>query len=62
MTKEPKTSFFQLRVEPSFLRRLDDIRRMEPELPSRTTVARRILDAALDARLGKPAKGKRKDA
>ena len=44
---------FQVRVAGDFLRRLDDARRMDPDLPSRAEMARRLLEEGLDKKLGK---------
>jgi hypothetical protein len=40
---QPRTRFFQMRVTDDDLQYLDDMRREEPDLPSRTEMARRIL-------------------
>ncbi len=45
-----KSKFFQMRVDEAFLRRLDDARRVEPDLPSRTVMVRRLIEWALVAR------------
>ncbi len=42
--------FFQMRVSEDFLRKLDDARRAEPDLPSRSKLARRLLKEAMDER------------
>jgi hypothetical protein len=39
-----KDRFFQMRVDERFLQRLDDLRRNEPDLPSRTEMARRLIE------------------
>jgi len=45
-TKRDK--FFQMRVDEQFLRRLDNLRRAEPDLPSRTEMARRLIEGAFE--------------
>jgi hypothetical protein len=37
----------QMRVSTGFLRDLDDLRRVEPDLPSRTEMIRRLVEQAL---------------
>jgi hypothetical protein len=43
-----KDKFFQMRVDEHFLQRLDDFRRTAPDLPSRTEMARRLIEAAFE--------------
>jgi hypothetical protein len=43
-----KDKFFQMRVDEQFLQRLDDFRRAAPDLPSRTEMARRLIEAAFE--------------
>ncbi len=49
-----KDKFFQMRVDEHFLRRLDDARRAEADLPARTEMARRLIEEALGMRMRKP--------
>ena len=52
-TMVPKTEtdkFFQLRVNEQFTRDLDELRRLEPDLPSRAEMVRRLIDRALKPR------------
>jgi hypothetical protein len=44
--KATKDRYFQMRVDEQFLKRLDDVRRAEPDLPSRAQMARRLIDLA----------------
>jgi hypothetical protein len=41
-----RDKFFQMRVDEHFLKRLDNLRRREPDLPSRTEMARRLIEGA----------------
>lgn len=43
-----KDKFFQMRVDEQFLQRLDNFRRAAPDLPSRTEMARRLIEMAFD--------------
>jgi hypothetical protein len=43
-----KDRFFQMRVDERFLQRLDDLRRAEPDLPSRTEMARRLIEIVFE--------------
>jgi hypothetical protein len=43
-----KDKFFQMRVDEQFLQRLDDFRRAAPDLPTRTEMARRLIEMAFD--------------
>jgi hypothetical protein len=57
-TKRDK--FFQMRVDEHFLRRLDNLRRVEPDLPSRTEMARRLMELAFErSEADGPRQGKR---
>ena len=40
---------FQMRVSEEFLRRIDDFRRAEPDLPSRAEAIRRLIELGLQA-------------
>src|SRR5437870_11600247 len=44
-----KDRFFQMRVDEDFLSSVDDIRREEPDLPSRARMARRLIELACAA-------------
>ncbi len=46
--KTPQRFFFQMRVSDDFLHRLDEMRRTEPDLPSRSALARRLLEKAMN--------------
>lgn len=43
---ETKGRVFQMRVDDDFLRQLDDLRRIEDDLPSRAELLRRLVEAA----------------
>jgi hypothetical protein len=43
-----KDRIFQMRVDEKFLQRLDDFRRATPDLPTRTEMARRLIEMAFD--------------
>jgi hypothetical protein len=58
-TKRDK--FFQMRVDELFLSRLDNLRRAEPDLPSRTEMARRLIELAFErSESGSPHAGREK--
>jgi hypothetical protein len=40
---------FQMRASEDFLRRIDDWRRKQPDLPSRAAAIRRLIEAGLNA-------------
>jgi hypothetical protein len=57
-TDEPQTHQMQTRVTADFLRKLDEWRRQQPDLPSRTEALRRIVETHPDiAKSSLPAKG-----
>jgi hypothetical protein len=56
MSKYPQLN---IRVDDEFLKRLDDWRRKQPDLPTRTEALRRLADLALAAE-HPPAKPRRK--
>jgi hypothetical protein len=43
------TQTLQMRVSPSFLKLLDEYRRREPDLPSRSAAIRRLVEAGAKA-------------
>jgi hypothetical protein len=43
----PKTERFEMRMEPETLKKVDDWRRTQPDLPSRAEAVRRLVEAAL---------------
>lgn len=45
---EEQTERLQMRVSLAFLKRIDDWRREQPELPSRAEAIRRLVERALD--------------
>ena len=47
---------FQMRATDEFLRRIDDWRRQQPELPSRAEAIRRLIEAGLRAEVAPAAK------
>lgn len=47
MADDNKTSTFQMRVDAEWLRKIDDWRRQQPELPSRAEAIRRLVDLGL---------------
>lgn len=44
---KPMTTTFQLRIDPSFLKLLDDWRRQQTDLPSRSEAVRRLVEAGV---------------
>jgi hypothetical protein len=54
-----KTERIELRASIEFLKALDEWRRRQPDLPSRSSAIRQLVEKALAVELGKPA-GKRK--
>lgn len=48
-------TFFQMRVAATFTRQLDNLRKAEEDLPTRSEMVRRLVEAAHD-RLGKKVK------
>jgi len=42
-----KSERFEMLVDPAFLRRIDDWRRKQPDLPSRAEAIRRLVEQAL---------------
>jgi uncharacterized protein len=42
-----KSERFEMLVDPTFLRRIDDWRRKQPDLPSRAEAIRRLVEQAL---------------
>jgi hypothetical protein len=56
-TDDPKDTTLQMRVSASFLKKIDDWRRSQPDLPSRAEAIRRLVDASLEAT---PKKGSKK--
>ena len=50
MAEEHKSERFFMRVEPSFLARVDDGRRRQPDIPSRSEAIRRLVENALGVR------------
>ena len=49
MADEPHTERLQMRVPPDFLRRVDNWRRQQPDIPSRSEAIRRLVTEALAA-------------
>jgi hypothetical protein len=43
-TKDPKQTTLQMRVSDSFLKMVDDWRRKQPDLPSRSEAIRRLVE------------------
>jgi hypothetical protein len=54
-----KTERIELRASEGFLKSLDEWRRRQPDLPSRSSAIRQLVEEALASESGKPA-GKRK--
>jgi hypothetical protein len=50
------THTLQMRVSPSFLRMLDEYRRREPDLPSRSAAIRRLVEIGVKAEKARPRK------
>ena len=50
MVEEQKSERLFMRVEPSFLARVDDWRRRQPNIPSRSEAIRRLVEGALGVR------------
>jgi hypothetical protein len=48
MPKEPKSERFIFSSTPELLRRIDEWRRLQPDLPSRAEAVRRLLKEALE--------------
>jgi len=48
-----QTHLFQMRVSQSFLKKVDDWRRMQPDLPARAEAIRRLVDKALSGTAAK---------
>jgi hypothetical protein len=47
--EKPMTTTFQLRIDSNFLKLLDDWRRQQDDLPSRSEAVRRLVEAAAGA-------------
>jgi hypothetical protein len=45
---DEKTSPYQMRVKPSWLAKIDEWRRKQPDLPPRAEAIRRLVEKALD--------------
>lgn len=43
----PKTEEFEMRMEPETLKKVDDWRRKQPDLPSRAEAIRRLVEMGL---------------
>ena len=52
MSKTPKTERLNLTVEPEFIRMLDEWRRQQPDIPSRSEALRRTSTKTLKVDLG----------
>ena len=48
-TAQPKDRLFQMRVSEDFLKRIDEWRRQQPDIPARAEAIRRLVEAALKA-------------
>jgi len=44
---KPKTERFEMRLDEATIKRIDDWRRAQPDLPSRAEAIRRLVDQAL---------------
>lgn len=51
---------FRLRVPPSFLKTIDDWRRHQPDIPSRSKAVRKLVEAGIDAKQREARKAKAK--
>jgi hypothetical protein len=49
-TDDPKASTLQMRVSSSFLKSVDEWRRRQPDLPSRSEAIRRLVELGLKAK------------
>jgi hypothetical protein len=49
-TEDPKQTTLQMRVSANFLKIVDDWRRRQPDLPSRSEAIRRLVEIGLKAR------------
>lgn len=58
-TSEQRTERFGMRASPEMMKRVDEWRRQQPDLPSRTEAIHRLTDAALEAEAAKKKGGKR---
>ena len=47
MEKQP---YLHMRISPEHLRKLDDLRKLEPDFPTRSDMVRRLIDRAADRR------------
>jgi len=50
----PKTERFEMRLDADTLKRIDEWRRFEPDLPSRAEAIRRLVNQALDQEAAQP--------
>ena len=57
MKGEPKTERFEMRAPADLLRSVDDWRRQQPDLPSRSEAIRRLIEAGLKTSHGTPSSG-----
>jgi hypothetical protein len=55
-TEDPKQTTLQMRVSANFLKIVDDWRRRQPDLPSRSEAIRRLVELGSKAK-GQPSRG-----